>query len=126
MPLFKLRQLQEESDSWKRYLAFITEENICLKNRLSLAVKSSRGEATLNEMENFFNRSIQQDDFLALLRKDVSEFDKLLIREQYEDGLVAKKMDNQLNKNRINMRKFYLEFENLKSDFNDYLLEHIE
>jgi len=126
MPLFKLRQLQEESDSWKRYLAFITEENICLKNRLSLAVKSSRGEATLNEMENFFNRSIQQDDFLALLRKDVSEFDKLLIREQYEDGLVAKKMDNQLNKNRINMRQFYLEFENLKSDFNDYLLEHIE
>ncbi len=77
-------------------------------------------------MENFLNRSIQQDAALALLRNDVAEFDKLIVREKYEDGYVAKSVNHELNKNRINIRKFSSAFDNFKSEFNTYLQENIE
>lgn len=126
MPLFKLKQIQEESDSWKRYLAFVVEENIYLKDRLSQAVKNSLERTALEDMENFFNRSLHQDEVLALIRHDVAEFDKLLMREKYEDGVIVKKVNNELNKNRANIRKFSEAFDNFKSEFNNYLLENIE
>ena len=126
MPLYMLKHLQEESDSWKRHLAFIREENIFLKDSLSQAVKNSGVKTSLNDMENFLNQSIRLDDVHALLRHDVAVFDKLLLSEKLKDGQTGQKLEYEVKKNRINIKRYFEEFYNFKTEFNNYLRENID
>ncbi|MGC4038583.1 MAG: hypothetical protein QM764_21650 [Chitinophagaceae bacterium] len=121
---FKINQIQEESDSWKRFLAFMGEENIYLKNRLSLAAKSGSEKDSLINLENFLDRSVHHDEAIRLMKQDLSEFDKLIVRETYEDGHVSKKLEQELRHNRVNVKKLAEHFEQLKAEFNSYLQEN--
>jgi hypothetical protein len=71
MPQLIVRQLEYESDTWKRLLGFMIEENIHLKNRLIEILNSISDKNLLGEMENFHSRFIKQDDLINLLRNDV-------------------------------------------------------
>ena len=53
MPELKLKQLQNESDSWKKLLGFMMDENIRLKNRLSELLKDKFDKNLLEEVESF-------------------------------------------------------------------------
>lgn len=125
MQTLKLIQLQYESDTWKRTLGFLIDENIHLKNRLSEILKEQFNRNLLDEVETFQNKFIHEDELISLLRNDVAEIDKLLTREIFEDGKTATLIDKNLQKIRNNILIAEKEFSRLKLEFNGYLSENI-
>src|SRR4026209_1512 len=93
MSSLKLKQLQYESDSWKDLLGFMMDENIRQKNRLSEILHNGFNRNLLEEMENFQSRFINEDERIRLLRHELVELDKLLIREIFDDGKIIKKIN---------------------------------
>ncbi len=124
-PGLKLKQLQHESDSWKRQLAFMTEENIFLKNRISEILKNGTDSETLAEIENFHTSFINEDELIGLLRNDIAEYDKWLERERFEDGHIISKVQKKMKELRHGIATAEAKFGKLKSDFNNYLSENI-
>ena len=88
MPELKLKQLQYESDTWKRSLSFIIDENIHLKNGLTEIVQNSEDVDLLERAEYFQSRLIKEDERISLIRNDLTELDKLRVRELLEDGII--------------------------------------
>ncbi|MDP4262846.1 MAG: hypothetical protein Q8941_09970 [Bacteroidota bacterium] len=125
MPELKLRQLQYESDAWKRLLGFITDENIHQKNRLSEILKDEFDKNLLDEVENFQTRFVREDNLIYLLRNELAGYDKLLVREAFEDGALSREVNTKLKKLRADIVEAEKEFSKLKSEFNNYLLENI-
>ena len=58
----KLFQLRHESDTWKRHLQFIQQENNYLKTRLSQVLQQDTDEDFLERAEFFQNKFIAEDD----------------------------------------------------------------
>ena len=125
MPDLRLKQLQYESDGWKRVLRFMMDENMRLKNRLSEVLKDQFDKNLLVEVEGFQNNFIKEDEVIGLLRNDVAELDKLLVREISEDGKIIFEIDRRLKNLRNNIMNAEIQFGKLKSEFNGYLLENI-
>ena len=120
-----LKQLRYECDTWKRQLCFISEENVRLKTRLSEILKDGIDDNFLEEIENFQNRFIREDDVIGVLRNEVADLDKLLASEIFEDGNTVKKADNKIKSLRHNVTETEKDFIKLKSEFNNYILENI-
>ncbi len=125
MPALKTKLLRYESDSWKRSLGFMMEENIHLKNRLSEVLQNKIDKSLLEEIERFQSSFIKEDELVSLLRNDIAELDKLLMRERYEDGEIQKKLSRKVKTLRNNINIAEKQFLKLKSEFTSYLLENI-
>jgi hypothetical protein len=125
MPKLKLKQLVHEADTWKRIIAFMVEENIILKNRLSEILQEGFNTELLNDVELFQNRIIREDSMIGLLRDQMQELDKLLVREVFENGKIIRLVERNLDKLRNNIKNGELEFGKLKEDFNRYFSENI-
>lgn len=125
MPALKLAQLQYEADTWKRVLGFMVEENIHLKNRLSEVLRNGFNKSLLEEVENFQTRFVREDEMIGLLRNEVVELDKLLVKELFEDGNTCREADNRMRKLRGNIKNAENQFGRLKLEFNSYLSENI-
>lgn len=124
MPYFKLKQLQHESDTWKRVLGFMTDENIHLKNRLSEILQGHVDKDLLLEAEAFQNSFVREDDLIRFLLNDIVAFDKLLAKEVSKDGVIRSEMKKKLKSIRTNIGIAEKQFNKLKLDFNSYLLEY--
>jgi hypothetical protein len=121
----KILQYRHESDTWKRYLQFIQQENNHLKNRLSQVLQSDTDHEFLERAEYFQNKFITEDDTVNMLRQDIHELDVLLAKELQEDGSVIKELQKKLKKMNKDMDIVEKQFSKLKSDFNLYLSESI-
>ena len=121
----KIKQLQHQSETWKRDLGFVVEENVALKNRLAEIIAND--EVTpefLERIEAYQNEFIAKDEVLRLIFSEFKEWEKLLVKERYLD-------DSQTNGKLIAMQKglsraiesFMNEFSRLKFDFNNYMSE---
>lgn len=126
MPEAKLKQLQYEADTWKRLLGFMVEENIYLKNRIAEILRNGFGKDKLEVVEEFQNKFIKQDDLVKLIRHQVVELDKLLVREIFEDGKIIHAVNKKLSAVRNNVTLAEKEFTKLKLSFNNYLLEELD
>lgn len=122
---FKIRQLQYESDTWKRTLGFMIEENIHLKNRIAEILKNGFDKNQLEEVEVFQNRFIKEDELISIMRNGVAEFDKLIVREIFEDGRLKKSVSKKLSQLRHNITVAENQFSRLKQEFNSYLLSTV-
>ena len=125
MPELKLKQLQYESDTWKRLLGFMMDENIHLKNRLSEVLKDKFDKNLLVEIEGFQSNFIKKDELIGLLRNDVAGLDKLLEREIFEDGKIVNEIERRLKNLRNNIVYAEKQFGKLKLEFNNYLSENM-
>ena len=125
-PRLNLVQLQYESDYWKRLMVFTLGENIHLKNRLAEILKNRFDEMLLDEVEAFHSRVIGVDDSVRLLRYEIAELDKLLIRERFEDGLIVKDLARKVKEIRSNVNYIEMAFIKLKTEFNNYVSENID
>ena len=124
MPNFKLQQLKHESDMWKRVLGFMKEENIHLKNRLSEILKTDISNDLLMKAEAFQNSFVREDDLILFLQNDIAVFDKLLMKEIFEDGTIMNKLTESLKAIRKNISNEERQFNKLKLEFSNYLLEY--
>lgn len=119
----RIRQLQHQSDAWKRSLEFLRQENVYLKNRLAEVLTASRHNAEfLEEVEQFQNQFILQDSILDLIRRDIADMDKLLANEVYMNK-ETKSVFSKHKKLEVDVRKLELNFNLLSIRFNDYIRE---
>lgn len=119
----KIRQLEFESDTWKRQLAFMADENIHMKARLVEILKDKQQAPSLEMAEVFQTQFIEQDSVLSLLRNNVAEFDRLLQREVFEDGMLVNTVfakHKLLEHDLVAARK---RFEDMKGRFNQHILD---
>lgn len=121
----KLEQLQYESNTWKRLLAFMMDENIYLKNRLSEVLKENFDKGLLDEMEYFQGRFVKEDESVSLLRNDIATLDKLLRRDLFADGSLLAKANKKMKEIRNNMLLSEAKFSKLKSEFNAFLAANL-
>lgn len=118
----KVRQFKHESETWKRNLEFMMQENAYLKNRLSEVLDTiSNDEDILNAAEEYQNHFIREDESFHLLRRDIAELDHLLNREIYEDGMLKKEVVFKKKKLSKEIETSIKEFNKMKFDFNSYL-----
>jgi len=125
-PKFNLIQLQYESDYWKRLMLFMLGENIHLKNRLAEILKDGFEQVLLEEVETFHSRVIGVDDSVRLLRYEVAELDKLLIRERFEGRSTLREITRRVKEIRDNVNYIEMACINLKAEFNNYVSENIQ
>ncbi len=121
----KILQYRHESDTWKRHLQFIQQENNHLKNRLSQVLQTDTNHEFLERAEYFQNKFIAEDDTVNMLRQDIHELDILIARESQEDGALIRELQKKLKKMHKDMDIVEKQFSKLKSDFNLYLSESI-
>ena len=123
----EIRQLEHQSETWKRDLEFIKEENIALKNRVGEIISNIQVTSDfLERIEAYQDDFIAKDQALRLILWELKKWDKLLAAEQYADGektdgnLIAlqKKLSNKIE-------SFMNEFTKLKFDFNNYMSEKL-
>ena len=125
MSVLKLRQLQYESDTWKRLLGFLADENMHLKYMLSEVLKNGFNEDLLDEAENFQSRFVKEDELIHFLRISVAELDDLLVREVFEDGKIIKEIHQRLKNLSDNILHVQEQFTKLKSEFNSFMSANI-
>jgi len=125
MPALKFKQMQFETDTWKRLLGFMIEENIHLKNRMAAVLKNDFDETLLEELEDFHSRFIKEDELFSLLRNDAAEINKLLTNEILDNELLIRELQRKLRRLRDNILTAEKEFNTLKAEFNSYLSENI-
>ncbi len=121
MPAIKIKELQHETDSWKRRLAFMKEENILFKNTISEILSDGFNRNLLEEVEEFQNRFIKADEVIGLLRNDIAEIDKLLLREIFEDGKIVREIELTFKRFRNHLLVAQRQFDNLKTEFNSFV-----
>jgi hypothetical protein len=121
----KINQLQIEAKTWKRFLNFFRDENVCLKNKLSDILKNGFDRRLLEELENFQTKFIKRDELFGVLRNDIAALDKLLLNQNFKLGInydmIAKKLEH-IRNNMYNTEKQFLL---LQLNFNTYLSENI-
>jgi predicted nuclease with TOPRIM domain len=125
LPAMKLKQINYDLDSWKRIVAFMTEENIHLKKRLAELLKDGFNEELLEEIEDYQSSFVTEDDNINQLKKYISEMDELLNREIFEDGSIRNEIDAHVKKLRNEMKKAEYEFSLLKQRFSHYVAENM-
>ena len=115
-------QIQFETDTWKRLLGFLMDENNRLKIRLSEVLNHSSDKKMLDKAEQFQNSFIREDELIHLLRNEIAELSSMLQQNNTEKKLTAE-TGNRLQK----LRKSVLYTENgfykLMIAFNMYLSE---
>ena len=121
----KINQLQVEVNTWKRLLNFFSDENVCLKNRLSEILKNGFDRKLLEEFENFQTKFIKQDETITFLRNDIAELDKLLLNNKLGIGINEYTIDRKLEHLRKNIANSEGRFFQLQLNFNTYILENM-
>ena len=121
----KFTQFRHESDTWKRYLQFIQQENNHLKTRLSQVLQHDTDEQFLERAEYFQSKFIAEDDTVNMLRQDIHELDIMLSKEIIEEPNTVKELQKRLKKMNRDMEIVERQFNKLKSDFNLYLTESL-
>ena len=82
-----VRQISNESEAWKRTLAFLSQE--CSFLKLVFVERLNTIDVTpdfLETAELYQNRLVREDEIIKLMLHEISEFEALLKREVYEDG----------------------------------------
>ncbi|MFM6924870.1 MAG: hypothetical protein ACKOU7_05160 [Ferruginibacter sp.] len=125
LPELLLKQLRYETNTWKRLLDFLMDENIRFKNRLSEILEYRFNKDLLEEVERFQSRFIQQDEFISLLSNEIAETEKLLAGKISRNGLLIPEADKKLKRMRKNMMSAEKRFGRIKTMFNHFLAESI-
>jgi len=117
MDTLSLQQLRHESDSWKRLLAFMTDENIHLKTRIADMLKDNFDSGLLGAVETFHNHLLTEDEHIACLKKEIETYDLLLKKEIFENGLIVKQIRRQTKHIRHRMNALEQSVGGLKKTF---------
>jgi len=116
-----LSQLQSKSDSLKRLLGFMMDENSSLKYRLSEVLKEKFDKNMLVEAENYQSYFIKEDELIGLLRNDIAMIDKEMKRIENETGVEIRVIDKKLKSLHKHITTAGNQFCKLRLNFIKYL-----
>ena len=118
--LSKADQFRHENKTWRRLLDFFKQENSFLKTRLSEVLDNSTEKNFLALAEQFQNKFILKDQYIDELRHDINK-QELNLKNTAENA-VDITLTKQQEKLRNEMEYFEKDFNNLKNEFNKYVL----
>jgi len=118
-----IRQLDRETEAWKKIIGILQQENIIHKNKLAEMLKnhSENNETILEKAEQYQSRFLQQDEALRLMFNDINEYEKLSEGISSWDKAQLKRINQARNKLRKETRSLEINFSKLRSEFNNYL-----
>jgi glutaredoxin 2 len=119
----KMEQFQYETNTWKRSLGLMIEENIHLKNRLTEILKNGFDKKLLEYLEYFQNRFIKEDERIGLIRHDIASIDKIIQDEFWGDHQIVKETNKKMSMLRNIMLHAEKQFNELKLEFDNYILK---
>lgn len=125
MAKLQLLHLQNESDAWKRQLAYMTDETINLKNRISEVLKDVDNKEIVNSLETYQTCLLEEDELILFLRNDIREYERMLYQGRFEDFGLENKYRHRTHELRRSIRLATEKFETLKAGFYSYLTEAI-
>ncbi|MDQ3016647.1 MAG: hypothetical protein M3R25_08015 [Bacteroidota bacterium] len=119
----KMRQLQTESNAWKRSLEYMTDENIQMKTRLSEILIDNFDITLLTRIEYYQDQVLNEEEILHLLRHNIAEMDRMLTldslsRNNKDISMLRASLQQQIT-------AAELRFNKLKSAFYDFLSENL-
>jgi hypothetical protein len=123
---FLISWIQCENANSKLVLELLTEENINIKNRLSEILRNM-GESDgsfMEQIEYFHNCFLKEDEIIWFLRMEVTEQDKLLVRNMHDVDMLKLIKTNQ-KQLRQDIDTAEQEFHKLTFEFNSYLGEFL-
>ena len=115
-----IKQFQTEIESWKQLLNAGMEENVLLKNRMSDILKNKYEQSSLEEIEEFQNQFIRQDELIYSLKSDVNDSCNLLYSKISQIGKIERPLYKKMNALRRDIADFKARFNILKLAFNDF------
>lgn len=121
---YNLQQMVYETETWKRSLGFMLEENVQLKIRVSEILKDIFEPGLLDPIEEFQGKFIREDEMIRLLRNEVAELNTLFQKDPLPNETSKQVMENKLKKLRFNIRREEENFGKLKADFHGFLSEY--
>jgi hypothetical protein len=112
-------EFQLKRQEWRRVLEFLLQENVFLKIRLADVLNKQHMNAQFLEIaEQYQNRFIGKDEIIGLIRKDIAEMEKQLVKVRAQDENLLREIT--LKQNRLQKEITILEttFNELKGEFN--------
>lgn len=76
--LGQVKHFQDLFLRWKQWLNSRMEENVLLKNKIAEILKNNFNQNSLEEIEEFQNEFIKEDELIHLLRSEVNELENHL------------------------------------------------
>ena len=115
----------QEALSWDRIMNFYLQENAFFKTRLAQVLEHPMSGELLERAEYFQNCFVHNDEGMKGLKTDIDILLRLIkdfnVAKKSNDAIISgkyRKLDNE-------MKNFAKKFEEIKSDFNLYLLSFI-
>jgi hypothetical protein len=121
----RISRFQKESESWRRVLEYMQQENSYLKNLLADVVNQDINNEMLVEAEDFQNRFIKNDEIIALLRRDIYNFNERLSDHSSKAGMDNEKYYPVQKKLRNEIELLEQQFNKLKFEFLYFISEKI-
>ena len=122
MSISRRDQFEHENKRWELLLDFLKQENILLKNRLSVVVDNEEDKEFLKQAEYFQNEFILKDEFIKDVIINVNDHKKYL-KEKSVDENLKNIMSTKQEKLRNEISNLEKSFSCLEYEFNK-LIEH--
>ena len=116
------QHLEFENDRWRRLVQFIQLENSYCNNRLAEVIKSNDGLPDFLEQAEFYqNYYIQQDAHISLLKHDLNTFGRIVEREKFTDGTIAKNIQFTHSQLKREIEKLEADFHDMQGKFDNFV-----
>ena len=120
-PNDNMKEFQEEINSWKKMLRSRMEENIGMKNMLGDLLKKNYDQDNLEQIEEFQNKFIREDEMTDMLRNDMIKFDELSYGQVFKEEKNRESCKKRMEKLRNDIIRSENHFSSLIASFDDFV-----
>jgi hypothetical protein len=114
-----VRQFEDVLESWKKLLNSRVEENVLRKNNISQILKNNHGEISIDEIEEFQNQFIIEDEWIHILKMHINDLEKLLHGRMFEEGKIKESFDTKMRNLGFDIFNSTTRFRILQSAFDE-------
>jgi len=117
-PTNYIYQYQHQTRLWLKSLVTLADENIDLKNKITLVVKNSHyNEMLLERVEYFHNKLLEVDLKIISLRKEIKSHHDILNKDVFIDSVLIVPIHSKQNKLGRKLDLIDFEIRSLQIDF---------
>ena len=119
----EIKEFHEEIDSWKKMLNLRMEENVIMKNKLGDLLKKNYKKDYLEQIEEFQNKFIREDEITDMLRNDVIKFDDLTYGQVFKEEKLRESCERRMEKLRDEIVQSENHYCSLMASFDDFVFK---
>lgn len=118
--------LHFEHEAWVKQLAFYKDELKTYTNRLEDIVKRYTGRGVMQELEQYQNQFIRQNEVIDILTHDINAHEQVLVNSVKQNPVASDhRLFNDHDELRDRMATFLKIYNELKVNFMRYLVKYM-